>query len=1061
SGPAAAGESASSVDGPGPGAHVKPIGVSVDASAVTLTPDAELLGGKDTVWPLYLDPTFQPTSPMGTSHFTEVQQGCPGSPQYDIAQDNGQGVGYQHYKSNCYGMERAYYELNTGAVGPGMYIDSAKMVFTETYAARGDCNITAPVTLKWMRDGIGNGTDWNHQPSVYQDIATERPKGASSPCGWQTVNFDVTGAIRSVAQLGVKVWTVGLFGDETASTNNNNFMRFNTNPYVLATYDLPPNTPDSMYTTPDSVNPSGAACGNGQPGWIGRTVQQGNGAADITLHAYGSTNMPGTNIVVGFHVWDNMVADGNGNPADASWPTSQSINGRGWGDANIGGPVQDGHQYGWNAWTSDGLLGSGNSLYCSFNVDLTPPTLAQIAPSTVFPPLGSGIKPTGHAGDAGATIRVTSTDPVPGGCTRLSCLASGVREFQYSLDDNIPTTGYSATPAGVDANGVAYADLPIKLNPDQWGAHRLYVRAVDNAGNTQPQAATYDFYAPWNPATKVVAGDVDHDGTPDYLVPTADGSLALLPGNSDFTAQPGIASTRFQSPEGDNPNGDSWNNYLVAHRGSISENSVDDLFAYSKASKRLYVYFNDATSVPAGTPGHFSKRSGIAQIGNSDLCAKGVDGTWGNITQMTAVSATATSPGRPNLVTIENGHLRYYPGTPLGGCLLAKGIELGGDNEDWSGFTLLAPGIIGNAPALWVRDSVTGAISTFTLPLVDDGKPAAKSLHVPTRQKLVSAVTNAAGANMCADIYGARTDNGTAAQLYDCNTSNGQLFTRATDGTLHVLGKCLDVTGGTTYNGSNIQLYDCNGTGAQKWADGPYPGTLRNPQSGRCLAVPNGRNDPGNRLILWDCIDDSSQKWTAPAAGQVIPGGFSSAAYPTVESPGDVNGDGNPDLITTAADGTLALYLGTAPDAGLPRFNPPRVLPVPAPVSYNINSAYNPTRCLDNWSAANGTNLRFYNCWSGATQKFTFATDGTLRTGGRCVSTKDNATNNGAEVTVNDCTGATGQVWTLRADGTIYNPTADRCLELPGWKDDNATAIGIWDCLGNANQRWTMYPNAA
>ncbi|MEV7021291.1 ricin-type beta-trefoil lectin domain protein [Kitasatospora sp. NPDC093558] len=1057
---AAAGDAGSSTTGPGRDAHVKPIAVAAADGYVTLTPDADLLGGKDTVWPLYIDPTFQPAPTMGTNHYAEVMQGCADIPQYDVAQDNGQGAGFQHYKTNCYGMERAFFELNTSAVTPQMYINDAKMYVTETYASRGDCTIQAPVTLKWMRDAIGSGTDWNSQPSVYQDIDTKSPLGAGSPCGWQTVPFDVTGAMRSVASAGITVWTVGLFGDETNSLSNNNFMRFGTNPYVIATYDVPPKTPDSMYTTPDSTNPGGAACGTGQPGWIGRTVPLGNGASDVTLHAWGSTSMPGTNVTVGFHMWDNMTADSAGSPATVSWPSSQTINGSGWGNANIGFTLADGHQYGWDASTSDGLMTSPGTAFCYFNVDLTPPTQAYIAPSTVFPPIGSGLKPTGHAGDKNTTIRVTSTDPTPAGCTRGSCLASGVSVFQYSLDDNATFTN-PPVQAIQDGNGTAHADISINLNPDQWGTHRLYVRAVDTAGNTQPAASTYDFYAPWNPATKVVAGDVDGDGTPDYLVPASDGSLTLLPGNSDFTSTPGTASTKLQTPRADNPGGDSWNNYLIAHRGSLTANSVDDLFAYNKNTKQLFIYKNDA--INGGQPGHFSIRPGIVQIGNNDGCAKGVDSTWNNITQLTALSATPTSQSRPNLITVELGHLRWYSGNPVAGCSLGTGIELGADNEDWSGFTLLSPGVIGNSPALWVRDSVTGAVSTFPLPLTADGVPMAKSLHAPTRRALASAVTDTTGANMCADINFGHTDNGTVAQLWNCNGGNGQALTRGTDGTLHVLGKCLDVTGGTTYNGSTIELWDCNNAGNQKWTDGPYPGTLQNPQSGRCLAVPGGKNDPGNHLILWDCLNNNvSQQWTSPTARAILPIGASATAYPTVDSPGDINGDGNPDLITVDTNGTFTQYLGTAPVAGLPAFGAPRTMPAPNPTSYSISSVQNPNRCLDNWGGANGANLTLYNCWNGASQKFTFAGDGTLRTNGRCVSTKDNGTANGTPIVILDCNGTTGQVWTLGADGTLYNPTAKRCIELPNWNDANGTNPDIWDCAsGHANQRWAMSLNTA
>ncbi|MFG2819776.1 ricin-type beta-trefoil lectin domain protein [Kitasatospora sp. NPDC048365] len=1048
----------STADGPGRGAKVEPIGVKAADGALTLTPDGDLLGGKDTVWPLYIDPTFQPAPTIGRSHFAQVMEGCAGARTYDVAHPNGEGVGYQHYESSCRGAERSYFEFDLGVLTKDMYIDSARAFFTETYGADWNCRATAPVTVRrtW---GINGDTTWATKPDPRQDGETKWLESASthSGCGSHGVDFDVTGMVRDAVRDGGPL-TVGLYGDETAGDSNNRFMRFANNPSLVATYDLAPYAPDANYTSPASINPDGPACGSGEPGWIGRTTTLGNGAADLTLHAYARTPMPGTNIQVGFHVWDNMTADAAGDPATASWPVSEAIYQQGWGHANVGGPLGDGHQYGWNAWATDGLLGSPGSPYCYFNVDLSAPDLAAVTPSGAFPPLGSGIRPTAHAGDAGATVRVTSTDPTPGGCTRGSCLKSGVRGFQYALDDNIPPTGAQTVWVTPDANGTATADIPINLNPDQWGTHRLYVRAFDGAGNTQPNAAAYDFYAPWNPDHKVVAGDLDFDGTPDTLLQAPDGSLTLLPGNSDLKAQPGTASTRTQTPEADTDAADTWNNYLIAHRGSATENSVDDLFAYSKASRQLYIYANDSTRTPAGTPGHFGNRSGITQIGNSNACAKGVDGTWNHISRLTAVSAAPTTKGRTNLVTVEQGHLRFYPGSTVAGCALATGVELG-DSTDWAGFTLLSPGTVGDQPALWVRDTVTGAISNLPLPL-PGGTPAANSLHAPAHGPLVSAVRNTRGETMCADINGAQTWNGTAAQLWDCNTTGAQAFTAGTDGTLHVLGKCLDVTGGARDNGSPVNLYDCNGTPAQQWTTGPHPGTLQNPNSGRCLAVPEGRGEPGNRLIIWDCLDDDSQRWQAPAAAPVLPGGFSSAAYPAVDSPGDLNGDGRPDLIATDTNGTITQYLGTTPADGRPRFGAPQTLPTAAPTGYNINSAQNPGRCLDNWGADNGTAVRLYDCWAGASQKFTFAADGTLRTGGRCVTTT--GTWNGAGVTSQDCTGTTGQTWTLRTDGTLHNPASGRCLELPGWNDANGTALGIWDCAAShANQRWTYFPNTA
>ena len=118
-------------------------------------------------------------------------------------------------------------------------------------------------------------------------------------------------------------------------------------------------------------------------------------------------------------------------------------------------------------------------------------------------------------------------------------------------------------------------------------------------------------------------------------------------------------------------------------------------------------------------------------------------------------------------------------------------------------------------------------------------------------------------AGKCVDVAGANTTNGTPVQLYDCNGTNAQNWTVASDGSLKALGKCMDVTGGLTTNGTKVQLYDCNGTGAQKWhASGK---TLVNDQSGRCLDATGPSSANGTRLQIWDCFGSTNQQWTLPS----------------------------------------------------------------------------------------------------------------------------------------------------------------------------------------------------
>ncbi|MCF3961224.1 chitinase [Streptomyces fuscigenes] len=124
------------------------------------------------------------------------------------------------------------------------------------------------------------------------------------------------------------------------------------------------------------------------------------------------------------------------------------------------------------------------------------------------------------------------------------------------------------------------------------------------------------------------------------------------------------------------------------------------------------------------------------------------------------------------------------------------------------------------------------------------------------------AITGLAG--KCVDVNAASSANGTAVQLYDCNGSNAQNWTVASDGTLRALGKCMDVTSASTADGAKVQLYDCNGTAAQKWSKGSG-NTLVNQGSGKCLDVTDNSTANGARLQIWQCFGGSNQQWHLPA----------------------------------------------------------------------------------------------------------------------------------------------------------------------------------------------------
>lgn len=113
----------------------------------------------------------------------------------------------------------------------------------------------------------------------------------------------------------------------------------------------------------------------------------------------------------------------------------------------------------------------------------------------------------------------------------------------------------------------------------------------------------------------------------------------------------------------------------------------------------------------------------------------------------------------------------------------------------------------------------------------------------------------------CLDVAGANPANGTQVQLWDCNGTAAQNWSRPGDGTIRALGKCLDVSGGSTANGARVQIWDCNGTGAQRWT---YTAArdLVNPQANKCLDARDNSSANGTPTQIWTCTGGANQKWT-------------------------------------------------------------------------------------------------------------------------------------------------------------------------------------------------------
>ncbi|WP_089106954.1 LamG domain-containing protein [Streptomyces hyaluromycini] len=752
---------ASSADGPGEGANVNTVPMSTTSSGITLAPDTSVLNAPDTTYPVYIDPFSNPVT-EDAGHYDEVYSSstCADSPQYDKLQTNGEGVGYQRWGGVCgTGLERAYYTIPTDKLDPSMQVYDAQITVSSTYAASYDCSQNQPITLH-TTGSIDSGTDWNNKPDTIDDnyapVKITIPSGANSgsSCSNHTATFKVLAQAQRIAtyhSASGDHWTVGLFGNESISSSNDDYLRMSSSLSLTVKFDIPPDIPTSLKTTPSATGAAGDCVMSGD-GWIGAVTYSGAGS-NIQLHSKVSANVSGELVKAHYHVWDRTVLDSSGNAYTDSTPDSAYLASGSDAVMPIGFTLKDGHEYGWDVYAQDNntqlSLTSDISDHCWFKTDFTPPDTPDIANNASFPPVGTGpANPVVYAAPRKTTsFTVTAADGAASdtSCTPNACLSSGVDHFLWQLDSQpTATTGTPASVTSSDSSGTATGTIPVPIT--NWGVHTLYVAAVDAAGNISQAPASYTFTVPWNPDTKITPGDISGDGVPDLLATTKTGDLELIPGNTDpaqnaAPAQsdpvtgtpPAINGPVLVSTPAGSPDGTSWNNYLIAHRGNLNGATYDDLIAYNKHNQQLYVVKNDLDPADGGAtystyPGFLGKRSpevldkpscDTTIVPDSRCSGAGYDkSTPWKISQLVA-PGDLYGGGFPAIITVENGELWYYQVT--GGPALSYPMLLG--DGDWTGMTLIAPGKVNGTPTLWARDNSTGALYTYSLARDSTGLP--------------------------------------------------------------------------------------------------------------------------------------------------------------------------------------------------------------------------------------------------------------------------------------------------------------------------------------------------
>jgi hypothetical protein len=131
----------------------------------------------------------------------------------------------------------------------------------------------------------------------------------------------------------------------------------------------------------------------------------------------------------------------------------------------------------------------------------------------------------------------------------------------------------------------------------------------------------------------------------------------------------------------------------------------------------------------------------------------------------------------------------------------------------------------------------------------------------------------------------------------------------------------------------------------------------------------------------------------------------------------------------------------------------------PAPPTRTVSGAVvQGSFCLDDYAggADNGNPIQIWPCENNDAQRWTFATDGTVRVFGKCMRPVGGASAYGTSVELWDCDRSASQQWLRGPDDSLVHPASGGCLEDPVPGDANGSRPRLAVCRSGPGQRWTL-----
>jgi hypothetical protein len=564
----------STTAGPGEAAHTAPLGVSVTASAITLTPAAAILHAPNPQLPIFIDPFVQPVTNPGKTGYASISSGFPTTNRWNSTTDPDSSELQVGYEGDWAARSLVNFPIYNSTLA-GASIMSATFKITEDYSWQ--CS-TSGKTVNLYAPGTtltSSNATWNNWSGVSLGSVVDsdgRAVGHDSGCPAAGIPFVVTGPVA--AAVTAKKTTQTFVLKDATESDVTYWKKFDKNTATLEIdYDHAPTT-NSPGTSPAT------SC----------TANNTVGLGNVTLHT-NATDTDGGVLGVMFKI----VNTGTGAVVDSTDPSTNTVTTTRTAPtatashivlesklaANAAGVATE---YTWQANVTD-YHATSSTITCHFTFDPTTPGTPTVAPPSTF--------------TYGLSAMFTITKPLDSPVIPANYLVQLNDSPSFSVSaDSSGNASASVTPSRVHGNFVSITSLSAGNNIGQ-----TYIDTFDAAAPTTTQAD----------------GDVTRDGLPDYLAVGSQNTLPpgiWLAANTIDGISPNAANIGVSGLELDH-NPSDFTGY-AAITGNFNDLGDQDIIVYNRTTgdEAMYPLFDDGAALPATafqiSPGNLTDLDGLS-----------------------------------------------------------------------------------------------------------------------------------------------------------------------------------------------------------------------------------------------------------------------------------------------------------------------------------------------------------------------------------------------------------------------------------------------------------------